>query len=272
METHTTQGSGENDAQTSEQLKQLSLEIKSLTQRSERENKLLKYTPAITALLAVAGFFFTVWQAQRNDSLQREERTKERINRIQSQIRADKEQIVEFISDNKISTVRVAFLLSDLNSLISQLPQREPEMQDVTKLLADAAWDLRFDEQRHIDLDVLALRRWPDYRRSWSSNQDSHRVFLSQKYYPPMARIHAQDPQCVENLRYSEEAARYVSRGVDRECEDGLFPILLYGLAEHFEVLKEAGNRELLSKEIWELVQMTNNAAFTQQLSTTYLK
>jgi DNA repair exonuclease SbcCD ATPase subunit len=253
------------------QLEKLNLEIKSLKQNTKWEDRIIKLTPVITVLIAFAGLFFTVWQYQRNDALTRREQEKERINRIQSQIRADKEQLLEFITNKQISSVRAAFLIDDLDSLIEQLPDRELEKQIITEHLMRVAWELRFEEERDIDFDVSALRRWSGYRQFWKSNPGSHHVFLTKKYYSRIEHHHAQDPSCVENIDYDEQTTLFISRSDSKTCQEGLFPVLLYGFKEHLEALKETNNQELLRKEIEEFSRRTNKSPLAERLSATYL-
>jgi regulator of sigma D len=253
------------------QLEKLSLEIENLKRHSSWEDRLVKFLPMIATFVAVAGFFFTVWQAQLNIVHARQEQEKERINKIQNQIRSDKEQILEFITNNKISAVRAAFLIDDLKSLMEQLPQRELETQSITELLSRVAWELRFDEERDINFDVSALRRWPNFRQRWSFNPGAHHGFLARKYYPRMQELHAQNPLCVESMDYDERTFSFISAASNSSCEEGLFPILTYGFREHLEVLKETNNSELLRREIEAFSKLTNNSPLAKKLSTTYL-
>lgn len=253
------------------QLEKLNLEIENLKRHSNWEDRLVKFLPMIATFVAVAGFFFTVWQAQLNIVLARQEQEKDRINKVQNQIRSDKEQVLEFITNNKISSVRAAFLIDDLKSLVDQLPKRELETQSITELLSRVAWELRFDKERDINFDVSALRRWPNYRQLWSFNSGAHHGFLTRKYYPRMEEIHAQDPLCVESMDYDEGTLSFTSAGNNPSCQEGFFPVLTYGFREHLDVLKETNNSELLRREIEAFAKLTHNSPLAKKLSTTYL-
>lgn len=254
------------------QLEKLNLEIKNLKRHSTWEDRLLKSLPMIATFVAVAGFFFTVWQAQHNIVLARQEQEKERINKIQNQIRSDKEQLLEFITNNRISSVRAEFLIDDLKSLVQQLPKDELETQSITNLLKRVAWELPFDEDRHINFDVSALKLWPNFRKLWSFNPGAHHGFLARKYYPRMEAIHAQDPLCVESMDYDEGTFTFNSAGNNPSCQEGLFPVLTFGFREHLEVLKETNNSELLRREIEEFAKLTHNSPLAKKLSITFLR
>lgn len=254
------------------QLEKLNLEIESLKRGKSWSDQTVKFLPIIASIIAVSGFFFTVWQAQRNDVLAREQQEKDRINKIQSQIRSDKEQLLEFVSDGKISSVRVAFLIDDLNSLVEQLPQRELaiETNSISEQLSRVVWDLRFDTQRDVNFDVSALRRWNDFRSRWRSNPGPHHGFLARKYYPRMREIYQKNPLCIESISYDERTFSFISNLRGQGCEDGFFSILTYGFGEHLEILAETSSSEL-RKATDEFRQATNNSAVAEKLFSKYL-
>lgn len=262
-----------NDAFTRAQTEKINLEIEKLKQHGKWDDWITKYIPLITTLVAVGGLVFSFWQAQKsqnkeredrylNETLMRQEQEKERANRIRSQIRADKEQILEY---DKISIARFAFVLDDLNSLVGQLPEGDPETQNITKLLVDLAWEFRFNEEKEINFDVQALRRWPHYREFWKTNAPAHRDLLY-RYLQAMRRIYAQDPLCIKNLDLDEDKGVYVSRHENKACEEGFFPILLFGFQEHLQAIKETNDSGLLEKEISEFSELTGNSLYAQRL------
>ncbi len=259
-----------NDQLAAAQLAKLNLEVERLTLENTNLKKQNRWVeifnqvgPLLTTLVAVGALIFSVTQAINAQHA-------ERVNKIQSQIRADKEQIVDFITSEKISSVRVAFLIDDLKSLLGELPERGPEARVITEHLMRVAWELRYDQPRDFDYDVSALRRWPEYRQFWQTYSGSHRLFLTMKYYPRIEQLRAQYPPCVEKLDYKEgtEALTYTAAG--RPCPELLINALIYGFKEHLAVIKETNKPELLRGELAEFGRWTDNSSFTQKLAAGY--
>ncbi len=248
----------------------LNEEVKILRRQNSWIGGVVNLVPMITTFVAVAGLAFSFYQAQRAQNKEREDRTRnetqERINRIQNQIRTDKDQLVEFISNDRISLVRAGFLIDDLKSLVAQLPDGNSETKDVTKLLHDVAWDLRFDERRHFDFDVTALQRWGDYRQFWKNYPDSHQLFLANKYLPRIEKLHNDDAPCLEKLDYEAGTTILTYKNAGKTCNEELIGALMYGFGEHLRALKEGNQSNLLSREIEKLGELTNRP-LAQKLS-----
>ena len=252
------------------QKEKIRLEVLDLKRRGSWEDRIGKFIPLIASLVAVSGFFLTLWQAQQNEVLARESRERDRINRIQSQIRADKEQILEFITSDKVSSVRCAFLIDDLSSLTDQLPDRSAEIDRITDLLSKVVWELDFDERRDINFDTDALEKWPPLRERWKSNPEAHHGFLVRKYYLRMSQLHAANPKCVETLDYDEHTFTFSSSENTKECNEGHFAVLTYGFKAHLELLRETGNPQWLKRELEEFKNRTNNSPLAKKFSAKY--
>lgn len=265
----------------------LRLEIASLAHQNSRLGRAMKVVPMLTTLVAVAGLVVTYWNGQSTLRSESEARSREaterthnealdRINRIQTQIRADKEQILEFATNDKTSSVRVSFLIDDLKSLIEQLSKQgveklseqtyQDERHAVTQVLGGVAWDLRFDDRRHFDFDVIALKRWPEVRQFWKTFRDSHHLFLESKYYFRIKKLHSDDPPCLEKLDYDADTTILSYKNTGKACNEELIDALIYGFGEHLRVMKEANQSELLEHEVDEFGKLTNNAGFAQKL------
>lgn len=263
------------------ELEKLNLEIRLLKREKNWLWSLLRL-PFITAIVAAAGLAATVWQIERADLAQLEERKtrtenerQERINRIQNQIRTDKEQLTEFGNDPKISAVRAGFLINDLKSLIEQLPneksqnpaqKKEPDdaTSAVTWLLHDVAWNLSFNGRREIDFDVATLK-WPELKEFWKNNQGSHQLFLTQKYHSQLKKLNEDNKSCLGMLDYVKETKILSYDRTDRRCNQELIDALIYGLGTHLTVIKDAGQSDLLKHELDGLTGLTNQT-FAQKL------
>lgn len=256
--------------QTKLQNEKLILEIEEMKRRGSLEERLGKFVPMIAAFVAVGGFFLTLWQAQKNDVLARVSQERERISKIQSQVRSDKEQLLEFITSDKISSVRCAFLIDDLSSLLEQLPDNHGETERITDLLSKIAWELSFEEKRHINFDAFVISRWSALRQRWKSDPEAHHGFLARKYYPRMAQVRLENPTCVESLDYDERRFTFTSADNSKACLEGAFPVLTYGFNEHLELLKEIADPQLLKRELEEFKKLTNNSPVAQKFAAKY--
>ncbi|HKR60710.1 MAG TPA: hypothetical protein VJS64_13400 [Pyrinomonadaceae bacterium] len=252
------------DAKNAAELKKLNLEIGILERQHQWVGSLIQLVPVLTTLVALAGLFFTSLQAI---NAQREER----INRVQTQIRSDKEQILEFISNEKTSSVRVAFLLDDLQSLIGQLNGGAPETQVVTEQLMRVVWELPFEQKRDFDFDVSAMRKWNGFRLFWQSYPDSHRLFLTMKYYPRLSKLHAQEPPCIEKFDFEDGTMVLTYKNAGQPCQEALTNAFMHGFLEHLNLIKETNRPEILRRELDEFRKLTNNPVLAERLTATYL-
>ncbi len=246
------------------ELTKLKLEIRALTRRKPWVENFVKIVPVVTTIIAVMGLGFTIWQALQ---AQRQEHT----SKLQSQVREDKEQILDFITNDKITPVRVAFLIDDLNSLIRQLDDSDAERRVVTEQLMRVVWELPFDARRDFDFDTSAMRQWNDFRQFWKSYPDSHRLFLARKYYPSLARLHLAQPPCLEKLDYAEgvRVVSYANAGM--ACAEGVINASIDAFEEHLKLLKEANLTDRIRFELDEFKKATNNPGFTNRLARIYL-
>jgi hypothetical protein len=220
-------GNALNDELVSTQISKTKLEIKEL--EKPKRTWIATYIPLITTLVLVGGLVFSIYQAQeaskkgdadriQSENARQVEQTKERLNKIEAQVRADKERLLEFYSDKKLSNAWVVFLLDDLSGLIAQLPGRDDEEKKVTDLLGAVVWELGFDERWQIDFDLQALQRWPAYKAFWMNNGPAHHLLLSKKYYPAIANEYSRDAVCVKTLNFDEKRRIFTAPRADNGC------------------------------------------------------
>ncbi|MFY9620881.1 MAG: hypothetical protein WAM70_02695 [Pyrinomonadaceae bacterium] len=249
----------------------LKLEIRQLEIENSWTDRLVKLGSVMTTLVAVAGLVLTAWNTQRAREIEEAARvnaeTQDRVNKIQTQIRADKEQILEFVTNDKISATRVAFLLDDLKSLTEELPTDKTATQpdklktdardSVTELLRRAAWELRFDQGRQFDFDVYALLRWNDYRQLWKDRPNEHQHFLSNKYHLRLQQLRGEDARCIGELDYAEGTTILIYKSA---CNQELIGALIHAFGEHLKVIREANQTDLFKQEALEFAKLTSPA------------
>ena len=125
---------------TAAEIKKTNLEIASM-ERPKRD--LLKYSSVVTSLIAMFGLIINSFQTQQARAFEMDQNFRSQslaeTQRLQNQLRTDKEQLLQFMSDDKFSTARVVFLLDDLNAILSQLSSRE----DLLKGNSKETWNAR---------------------------------------------------------------------------------------------------------------------------------
>lgn len=245
------------------ELTKLNLEIRALSRRSLWVENFVKVVPVVTTVIAVMGLGFTIWQAL-------QAQRQEHMSQLQSQVRTDKEQILDFVTNDKITPVRVAFLIDDLNSLVRQLSDPEGETRVVTEQLMRVGWELPFDQRRDFDFDASALRRWIDFRQFWKSYPDSHHLFLTRKYYPNFARLRAAQAPCIEKLDYVQGVRTVTYQNAGMPCPEPVINASIDAYEEHLKLLKEANQVDRIRVELEEFKKATNNPNFTDRLTRDY--
>jgi len=268
----------------------LRLEIIDLKHQISRLGRMVKVIPVLTTLVAVGGLVFSFYNAEsarRTESEKRSQESKERernneldrINKVQAQIRSDKEQILEFLITDKISPIKAGFLVEDLTIQTEQLPPAEKAKREdlgqtrdeaknaITELLRRIAWDLPFDQKRDFLFDVQALRRWSSFRQSWIDNEGSHELFLARKYFPRIQKVRAENGPCIEKLDYIENTTRLDYSKAGRPCQEDLIDALIYSLRERLQAMKLSNQSTLFEKTLGEFGKFTNNPAFAKKLA-----
>jgi hypothetical protein len=251
--------------------KKTELEIAGM-ERPKRD--VMKYIPVITTLVAVIGLIINSIQTQQARAFEMDQNYRRQslaeTQRLHSQIRTDKEQLLQFMSDDKFSTARVVFLLDDLNAILSQLSSREDlfkgdsneilERQKVTDLLHMIIWQLAFDQERHIDFDMQALQRWPQYKDFWIANGPSHHLLLSKKYYTAILNLYSKDRACIEGLEWNDKLRLFVTTHSERQCEQGIFPSLVVAFKLRLQIMQQAGRLDFVKDEINQFSALTNGS------------
>jgi transcriptional regulator with XRE-family HTH domain len=258
-----------------------------ITELQHPMRHLLKYIPVVTTFFAVVGLVITALQSHtaRFDEMERNQKNQLLVARnqslgevqsLQSQIRADKEELLKFISDDKFSTATVIFLLDDLKGLLNQLSNREDvfgvpanvdlEREQIADLLQTIAWQLSFDQERHIDFDVQALLRWPRYQEFWIANGPSHHLLLSKKYYSAISNSYSNDRDCIEGLDFDHQRGIFTTTSANKHCETSIFPALVVGFKQHLEIMKKAGKVEFVRNELNQFAALTNRCKIAIRL------
>lgn len=157
------------------QLEKLKLEIRDLKKKSVWRDTLLQLVPALTILGTVIGFGFTVYQFYHDQQKARATAQADQKIRIQSQIRTDLDQLVQFPTDKSHTIARVVFLLQDLANAqgLAELQRKNAGESDTSgeerrrtsqvfgKMIL---YDIQYNEKRDVDFANTILTNWEDFK------------------------------------------------------------------------------------------------------------
>lgn len=268
--------SSDNPTKAELERQKLALEIEKLRQQNRLLERVATYGPLLTTMVAIAGLFLSFLSFQSARETESETRALDRGNRIQQQIRSDKEQILKFPSSQEFFPSAVGFLIDDLNTLIVQLgsstskadvQQAKQAHVDTTNLLIDMAWNLRYDQARHFSFDYYALSRWSAYRDSWKTHAGEHLYFLANKYHFELAKLRSEKPACIEKINYKPGTTILAFDKADR-CDEELIGALVYSYGQHLIVLLEAQQTQAFQQELREFGRLTNADFATNYANT----
>ncbi|HEX5832411.1 MAG TPA: hypothetical protein VFY34_01075 [Pyrinomonadaceae bacterium] len=208
------------------QLEKLQLEIAQLN-KSRWTDRIGPFTNLLSIVIAVSGFLFGIYQFQKQQqalnqqlifeqekyrvALDREHQTK-----LQDQIRSDVEQLLQFSRDKELTISKVVFLLSDLETCISnkfsglQEDTNSPTknmVREVSALLGTAVSNEgNFDEPRDVKFLNTLLNNWDDYEEYLKGDKDEIEYLLD-KYAESIERIYHMDPSVVRTATYDANTA-----------------------------------------------------------------
>jgi hypothetical protein len=219
-------------------------------------------TPAITALISVAGLVVSVllfgWQQASEQDKNRVARELERRATLQNQISLETDEILRFPGDPKLTISRVAFLLADIQSMLdSPISQTSVDPQDRPRKLADVLADY----QDHLTRSLVFLVRdecdlsrkardaglaraisqyWPAYPDYLAENPMEELNWVLWKYTKALEKFQHQNPGYLESFVPTEHAiepGRRYKRRQDEDLRYGHLIDLSDGFKEHLKIL-----------------------------------
>ena len=133
-------------------------------------------------------------------------------------------------------------------------------------------WQIAFDQERHIDFDVQALQRWPQYKDFWIANGPSHHLLLSKKYYTAILNSYSKHGACIEGLEWDDKRRLFVTTHTERQCEQGIFPALVVAFKLRLQIMKQAGKLDFVKDEIDRFSALTNGSKIAKSFETEMLR
>lgn len=272
------------------QLEKLKIEIEDLRNKNGWEERLSRYIPLMTAVVAVAGLFLAILQFQGQQRSQQEktitEQQKDRASRdldrtlrVQSQIRTDTDQLLHFTNDPQQTLSRVSFLLDELSALTQQHVGESQEGSQIMSSSKDAV-TRSLVKKIHYDCDFLknprdvyfattVIDRWPDYAQYLSQSR-RELDFILYKYVRAVRDLHDRNPSYFEKLAYDSSSGRYIvaSEGLNEEHQFQHYGDIVIGFMKHLSIFQ---NSDLMKKHVQDFKVALRNPALTKQLFTEYL-
>lgn len=264
------------------ELQKLQLEIVGLRNKNKWEDSLARYVPIVTVLITLIALLLNSAQFQRQQNLQQAkslvEQQKDRGLRVQHQIRADTEQLLQFTSDEKISVSHVSFLLEDLKAVTGQAGQEGGVLQSNEKeivtnsLINTIHYDCDFiNKPRDVYFATTVINHWDDYSKRLTQTPNELDYVLY-KYIRALRELHSKDPRYFERIEYNKAAGRYVV-GLENVSEEKQFQHygdLVIGFKRHLLLAREGS--DLMKEYVNDFKDALHNAVLTEQLFADYIE
>lgn len=249
-----------NDQFAAAQLEKLRLEIEEMKSRRTWWHKVARFTPVTTALIAVAGFSFTVNQflvQQKKDTATRE---LEQAIRDETQIRVDITQLLDLAGTQNKATASIVFLLEDLRTLTDRRASEKPKVTSaIIKFLTD---DCDFDLARHAQTDAAAMTGWNDYRAYLADNPVINRNMIY-KYLQSLRHVHDEDKPYFEQMQY-QVGSEYRVPYYTEESRYTRYLSLVAGFSGHVKIIQNESEER--QGAIQKFAEALNNQILTAQL------
>jgi hypothetical protein len=242
------------------QLEKLKLEIENLRTK-KWEDRISKFVPMVTALVAVIGLLITINQFTAQQRKDREAKVQEQNIKDETQIRSNIDQLLSLTTDKNLTIARVSFLLEDLKALIKRRPD---EQQKITEILSEfIQYDCNFNNLRDIRFDVAAVKRWEDYR-AYLRNHSEVNDYIIDKYIEALGLIHDEDVPYFEAIQY-EKGFGYKVEKYTEPSRFERFIALVDGFSLHLGILNEKSDGAA-KQAVQRFQREINNPTITKQL------
>ncbi|MDX6529718.1 MAG: hypothetical protein QOH41_2008 [Blastocatellia bacterium] len=243
------------------QLEKLNLEIRDLKRKSPWIETLLQLAPTVTVLVTGLGLFFAFYQFHKGQQVARAtERTDQRV-KLQTQIRNDLDQIVQFPADTNQTVARVSFLLQDLTKLegINQSDLAnagEPdkfaaEQRSISDVFARMILkDIDYNKQRDVDFARVIFHSWDDYHNYLMDEKDQASLhYILIKTLDALYELHKRYPDYFSQVHLNEANLFTADVSEPNLAQVRYFESLLNSFPEYLELIKDASLKQQRVKQ-----------------------
>jgi len=226
---------------------------------SRSADTLVKLTPLLTVAIAVGGFVFSLYQyrGQQREALKHES-LDQRI-KIQSQLRTDLDQLIQFPNSKDFTLAGAESLLGDIDGLLEskesiagiELGAVKSDRRRISRVLYDLAnLDCNFNEQRGVDFSIVVFDSWNDYQEYLKSDPDLIWDSLL-KYTDSLVQLHDTAPRYIGGIKYDRQKSDYLEPEGSTYAETSHlrhFEDLIRGFKRHFDLVSAPDRRAELVK------------------------
>ena len=270
-------------------LQKLNLEIESLKWQNGRAGRAMHLVPVFTVVATIGTIIFAgigVWlgfaKFTSDNRKDRELREKELSQRIDSQYRADINQLLRFPVDEKTTIPMAIFLLKDLSELI-ELQARQatvesnPEdvagkLEEIRKQQGDKialllyslikSEDFTFAEPHNVEFEVAALRYWNHYAMLLDEDPLKTKEILS-KYKQTLTALHDLDSRCYEGILVYDSTGGFYSPIAPKDPKNYIhFLKLCLGYKEHVDQVRRRVEQHAGGAETEEVLRIVDGWFF----------
>lgn len=83
--------------------------------------------------------------------------------------------------------------------------------------------------------------------------------------------MHRECLSLVDARQWTSRSIIFVTTSANKQCETSLFPVLVVGLKQRLEVMKEAGREDFVKSELDQFASLTNRCKIATRLKTDLL-
>jgi hypothetical protein len=127
--------------------------------------------------------------------------------------------------------------------------------------------ELNFEHVDDARLELVTIKRWPDYCALLVAESDEHR-YIMYKYFQALRRLHDSDPKYCEAISW--QASGYQVVRYTNEENFRLFGALVEGFAAHVDILRKAPSSgetsAILQEALDEFKTALKNAGLTRDM------
>jgi len=236
-------------------LEKKDLEVEKLRQETSLEGRFRPYIPLLSVVAALIAGSFGIFKYIRDNR-------RDYMLRVEQDIAANIEHIVEFPKDGNHLNALVTTALDNLSWLISQTSSPDRHQARITEAIVTAVMDdIDFDDPKQARLEILCQERWKDYNQRLISDQRI-RTFILYRYHRALVNLHSIDKNYFSKIKMSADGSFLVEEYTE-EKNYRHFLTLVSGFRSHFKLIESDTIR---NQAIQDFATALDNKILAEQL------